>query len=161
MSGPRYGGRGRSKCMIRNETLIDEGQNRFKRAPRQTPACARRASTLGASPRASGRQLGPGGPPPSPQGPPDRRAGHPGRARVGAAAAAADATHAAGYAELQAQTSSSPCSKMQLRLRLWLSGWRMCALCERGQWGKGRKGRVRHMLLVRWQVGAEAECCGC
>jgi hypothetical protein len=56
--------------MIRNESLIDEGRNRFKRAPRQTSACARRASTLGASPRASGRPLGPGGAPPSPRGPP-------------------------------------------------------------------------------------------
>jgi hypothetical protein len=56
--------------MIRNECLIDKGRNRFKRAPRQTSACARRASTLGASPRASGRPLGPGGAPPSPRGPP-------------------------------------------------------------------------------------------
>jgi hypothetical protein len=40
MSGPRYGGRGRSKCMIRNESIIDEGRNRFKRAPRQTSAHA-------------------------------------------------------------------------------------------------------------------------
>ncbi len=70
MSGPRYAGRGRSKCRIRNESPTDEGRNRFKRAPRQTSACARRASTLGASPRASGRPLGPGGPPPSPRGPP-------------------------------------------------------------------------------------------
>ena len=70
MSGPRYGGRGRSKCVIRNECLIDEGRNRFKLAPRQTSACARRASTLGASPHASGRPLGPGGAPPSPRGPP-------------------------------------------------------------------------------------------
>jgi hypothetical protein len=70
--------------MIRNESLIDEGRNRFKRAPRQTSACARRASTLGASPRASGRPLAWGGSAQSAS--PDRLTS--GRARVGAAAVA-------------------------------------------------------------------------
>jgi hypothetical protein len=54
MSGPRYGGRGRSKCRIRNESIIDEVRNRFKLAHRQTAACARRATALGAS-EAAGR----------------------------------------------------------------------------------------------------------
>jgi hypothetical protein len=88
MSGPRNGGRGRSKCMIRNEIIIDEGRNRFQRAPQQTSACARRARMLGASPRASGRPLGLGGAPPSPRGPPALTSRSAGRARVGAAAAA-------------------------------------------------------------------------
>jgi hypothetical protein len=69
MSGPRYGGRGRSKCRIRNESIIGEGHNHFKRAPRQTSACARPATALHAWPFALGRPLGPGGSPPSPRWP--------------------------------------------------------------------------------------------
>ncbi len=61
MSGPRYGGCGRSKCRIRNGSLIDEGHNRFKHAPRQTSACPHWATSLDASPPASARPMGPGG----------------------------------------------------------------------------------------------------
>jgi hypothetical protein len=76
--------------------------------------------------------------------------------RIGAAAAAADATLAAGRADrerdrlaLQApfQTSSSPCPEM---LRLWLSGWRICTLCETISGPRRRRWRPRRPSTNRW-----------
>ncbi len=92
MSGPPYSARGRSKCRLRNESLVEEGRNSFKRPPyRLQHACTRplrfapRPPTLGGHcglgvSAQSARASGPDEPVILGDCPP----------RVGAAAAAAD-----------------------------------------------------------------------
>ncbi len=150
MSGPRYGGRGHSKCMIRNESLIDEGRNRFKRAPHRPQHAragpVRLAPRLGAaigawaasaqSAKASGLMSR------SSWASARRRS----RCRNATLAAGPRPRTARGTGWRAPRSRESPFklrARAEMQLQLRLSGWRICAHCETISGPRRRRWRPR------------------
>jgi hypothetical protein len=155
MSGPRYGGRGRSKCRIR----IDEGHNRFNRSPTDLSKRAPRAGPMRLEPRPPprGGHWGLGGQSAEASRPMSwlslasarRASASPLPQRTPRSPRAARTGRGTGW---RSKLTERPLSNFGSRLRL--SGSRICAHCETVSGPRRRRWRPMRRSAFRMHAGA-------